>query len=87
LCVDASLKNQADAGPAPASPQMVLRSPLETITALAARLQLKPITTYALGQEPHLVTEVVNSTGVVLICWEHKAMNYDCVRASALLVI
>jgi len=48
--------------------------PHETITALAERLRLKPVTKYALGQENQLVAEVIGLTGVVLICWEHKAI-------------
>jgi hypothetical protein len=46
----------------------------ETITPLAARLRLAPIATYALGQETELVAEIVKLTGVVLVCWEHKAI-------------
>lgn len=49
--------------------------PFETIVPLAARLHLTPITTYGLGQETDLVAEVVGLTGVVLICWEHKAIG------------
>src|SRR5208337_375309 len=48
--------------------------PFETITPLAARLNLTPFVTYAVGQEPQLVAEIVNRTGVVLVCWEHKAI-------------
>jgi hypothetical protein len=48
--------------------------PFETITPLAARLNLTPFVTYAVGQEPQLFAEIVNRTGVVLVCWEHKAI-------------
>ena len=48
--------------------------PFETITPLAARLNLTPFVTYAVGQEPQLVAEIVDRTGVVLVCWEHKAI-------------
>jgi hypothetical protein len=48
--------------------------PLETVTPLAARLSLKPVVRYALGQEALLVTELSNLTGTVLVCWEHKAI-------------
>jgi hypothetical protein len=48
--------------------------PLETITPLAARLNLKPVLTYALGQETQLVSELLGQTGVVLLSWEHKAI-------------
>jgi hypothetical protein len=49
--------------------------PFETVAPLADRLGLKPDTTYALGQEPQLAAKVVGLTGgVVLVCWEHKAI-------------
>ena len=48
--------------------------PYETIRPLAARLGLKPITTYAVGQEPALAAELTALSGVVLVCWEHKAI-------------
>jgi hypothetical protein len=48
--------------------------PFETISPLALRLRLKPITRYALGDEAKLVKEIVGLTGVVLVCWEHKAI-------------
>jgi hypothetical protein len=35
---------------------------------------LSPIVTYALGQESDLAAEIVGLTGVVLVCWEHKAI-------------
>ena len=49
--------------------------PFETITPLAARLSLTPVTTYAIGQELQLAAEIVGLTGVVLVCWEHKAIG------------
>jgi hypothetical protein len=48
--------------------------PFETICPLAMRLGLTPVTTHALGSEVDLVKEIVALTGVVLICWEHKAI-------------
>ena len=48
--------------------------PFETIAPLAARLNLKPIVRYALGQEPDLVAELIAKTGTVLVSWEHKAI-------------
>jgi hypothetical protein len=49
--------------------------PFETVTPLADRLGLKPDTTYALGQEPQLAAKLVGQAGgVVLVCWEHKAI-------------
>jgi hypothetical protein len=47
------------------------RRPFETIVPLAARLALKPVSRYALGQEAALVDELLRHSGVVLICWEH----------------
>jgi hypothetical protein len=48
--------------------------PFETVAPLASRLTLKPITKYAVGQESDLVAEIVGVTGVVLVCWEHRAI-------------
>jgi hypothetical protein len=48
--------------------------PYETITPLAARLKLQPVSTYALGQEAQLVSELLGQRGIVLLCWEHKAI-------------
>ena len=48
--------------------------PYETIAPLAARLGLTPVTTYAVGQEQQLVAEITALSGVVLVCWEHKAI-------------
>jgi|ERR1700722_10303303 hypothetical protein len=49
--------------------------PFETITPLASRLNVTPIVKYALGQESELVAEITGRTGVVLVCWEHKAIS------------
>lgn len=62
------------ANPSQSNDEEDSQRPLETVTALAARVPLKPITSYAVGQEAQLVAEVVRLTGVVLICWEHKAI-------------
>jgi hypothetical protein len=48
--------------------------PYETIAPLAARLNLKPALTYAVGQEDALVAEITALSGVVLVCWEHTAI-------------
>jgi len=48
------------------------RRPFETVAPLAAKLQQKPVTKWAQGQEVELAAEVVKRTGTVLICWEHK---------------
>ena len=59
------------------------KRPFETISPLAARLNLTPITKYALGQEGALVGEIVGLTGVVLISWEHKRIVEDILPAIA----
>src|SRR5271166_753815 len=59
------------------------RRPFETITPLASRLTLTPITKYALGRESDLVAEIVGLTGVVLVCWEHKAIAGSILPAIA----
>ena len=55
--------------------------PFETVTPLSTRLNLSPNVTYALGQEGKLVTEIVGLTGIVLVCWEHKAIAAAIVPA------
>jgi hypothetical protein len=57
--------------------------PLETITPLAARLTLTPIVKYPLGAEQDLVAEIVGLAGVVLVCWEHKAIAKTILPAIA----
>jgi len=46
--------------------------PFETVKPLGDRLGVKPVTTWALGQEASLVTEITKLSSVVLVCWEHK---------------
>jgi hypothetical protein len=48
--------------------------PYETVIPLAAKLKLKTVTRFALGDEQELVDAVLDHTGVALICWEHKAI-------------
>jgi hypothetical protein len=48
--------------------------PFETVSPLVDLLGKKPDITYAVGQEVELATAVVARSGVVLICWEHKAI-------------
>ena len=50
------------------------RRPAETITPLAARLGLTADVSIAKGDEKHLVDKVLEHDGVVLVCWEHKAI-------------
>ena len=63
------------ADPGATSGEEPSQRPFETVAALADRLGLKPDTTYALGQEAQLAAKLVGLTGgVVLVCWEHKAI-------------
>jgi hypothetical protein len=55
------------------------KRPHETILALAPRLDLKPDTSFAKGDEKHLVEELLTRDGVVLVSWEHKAIVSDIV--------
>jgi hypothetical protein len=58
--------------------------PFETVVPLAARLGLRPDTTYAAGQESELAAKIVGLTGgVVLVSWEHKAIIHDLLPAIA----
>ena len=51
--------------------------PAETISALAARRGLTPNESFGKGDEPRLVPAVLALKGVVLLCWEHKAIISD----------
>jgi hypothetical protein len=55
--------------------------PFETIEALAGRLGLTPDTSFVVGQEAALVAEILTLSGVVLVCWEHKAITASIVPA------
>jgi broad specificity phosphatase PhoE len=46
--------------------------PLETITPLAGKLGLEPITSFTKGEEAALAAAVLRQTGVVLIAWQHE---------------
>ena len=48
------------------------RRPLQTVTPMAARLGLTPVTSYLKGEEPALVKDVLGRLGTVLICWQHE---------------
>lgn len=62
--------NPAQAGgPADSEPS---QRPFETITPLADRLSLVPVTKYPTGAETALVAEITGLSGTVLVCWEHK---------------
>jgi hypothetical protein len=57
--------------------------PFETITPLAARLGVRPNTTFGVGQEAELAAELVGQTGVVLVSWEHKKITQAILPALA----
>lgn len=57
--------------------------PFETITPLAAKLSLTPITNHPLGDEDALVREIIGLTGVVLVSWEHKSICEKILPAMA----
>jgi hypothetical protein len=46
--------------------------PFQTVIPLSERLGITPIITYSVGQEVQLVSEVLHSSGVVLISWRTK---------------
>jgi len=51
------------------------KRPMETITPLARRLGITPNLNYSSGDEKRLVEEVMQQSGVVLICWQHGAIH------------
>ena len=51
--------------------------PAETISALAARRGLAPNVGFGKGDETALMNAVLALKGVVLLCWEHKAIISD----------
>jgi hypothetical protein len=48
------------------------RRPVETVTPMARRLGLTPVTTFTKGEEPLLVKDVLARSGTILICWQHQ---------------
>lgn len=48
------------------------RRPLETVTPMAARLGLIPVTAHTKGEEAALVEDALSRPGTVLICWQHE---------------
>jgi hypothetical protein len=57
--------------------------PFETVTPVSDALGLKPVITWALGQEADLVKEITKLSGIVLVCWEHKRIISDMIPAIA----
>jgi hypothetical protein len=59
--------------PSPHGSQEAGSRPLETVTPLGAKLGISPNTTFAVGSEQQLVSDVLRRSGLfVLIAWEHK---------------
>lgn len=50
------------------------RRPLQTMSSLARRLGLTPVTSCLRGEEPRLVADALSRTGTVLICWQHEEL-------------
>jgi hypothetical protein len=48
------------------------KRPLQTVTPMAAMLDLTPVTVHAKGEEQALVADALVRGGVVLICWQHQ---------------
>ena len=48
------------------------RRPLQTVTPMAARLGLTPVTDHLKGEEQALVADALSRPGTVLICWQHE---------------
>src|SRR5260370_5411775 len=58
--------------------------PFETVVPLAARLGLRPDTTYAAVQESELAAKIFALTGgVVRVAWEHKTVVHGLLPAIA----
>jgi hypothetical protein len=62
------------ADPADAEEGKPSQRPFETIKPLADRLRLTPVTRWGHGDEGKIVADINSFTGVVLVCWEHKAI-------------
>jgi hypothetical protein len=62
------------ADPADAEEGKPSQRPFETIKPLADRLRLIPITRWGHGDEDKVTGDINGFTGVVLVCWEHKAI-------------
>jgi len=48
------------------------RRPVETVTPMAGRLGVEPVTAFTKGEEELLVKDVMARSGTVLICWQHE---------------
>lgn len=51
------------------------KRPVQTITPLAARLRITPHQDFSKGDEKKLAQSVMQQSGIVLICWQHEAIN------------
>jgi hypothetical protein len=57
--------------------------PFQTVIPLGERLGIVPVTTYSVGQEAKLISEILHCSGVVLISWEHRAITEKIVPGIA----
>ncbi len=48
------------------------RRPLQTVSAMALRLGLTPVTAHTKGEEAALIDDALGRSGTVLICWQHE---------------
>ena len=48
--------------------------PVQTVSDMAGRLGLTPITDHTRGEEADLVADATSRDGTVLICWQHEAI-------------
>jgi hypothetical protein len=48
--------------------------PYETVLPLAQRLAITPVKDFAKGAERELAQHLKSLTGIILVCWEHKAI-------------
>ena len=48
------------------------RRPQQTVSEMAARLGLTPVTDHARGEEAALAADALGRDGTVLICWQHE---------------
>src|SRR4051812_20332432 len=49
------------------------KRPLQTISPLAKKLGLAPVTTFSKGQETELAAELVGLSGLTLVSWQHES--------------
>ena len=48
------------------------KRPQQTISLMAAKLELTPVIKFSKGEEDALVQDVLDRKGTILICWQHQ---------------